>query len=146
MNFRKATYEDLPRVFQLCLEFCEHAKICYQPEYMFCTLQNIVTSSNAAAWVAEVDGKFVGIFAGFIDRDCYSGELYAMDRFVYSIPAYRNADVAYSLYKLFMSWAKGLGASRALLSILCSDNNERLEQTVRWLGYDRRGYLLEKVL
>lgn len=107
--------------------------------------QHAIDNPNmTAAFVAEHDGKLVGMIAGFISYYFFNNEKYAGDYLTYIDPSKRGSIAAARLLAAFEKWAKDNGAKEVIIGLRVSIDNERALKFFSGLGYGSIAPVLSK--
>lgn len=86
------------------------------------------------AYVAETDGKIVGLMFGTLDSDYeFFNNDYADLVALYVYPEYQGMGVGTSLRDIFIDWAKSKGADRMVIGVL-KDNAKARKVYESWGG------------
>ena len=98
------------------------------------------------AFVAETDGRIVGLLAGFVIEDFFGHDKVAGEYALYVLPEARGGSAGARLLAAFEAWGRRQGAKEAYLGITAGIDTERVAQFYERLGYQRVGVSLTKEL
>ena len=86
------------------------------------------------AYVAESNGKIVGVMFGTLDSDyeAFKGD-YADLVILYIYPEYQGKGIGTALRDIFTEWAKGKGADKYVVGVL-KDNSKARQVYESWGG------------
>lgn len=100
---------------------------------------SMVDEAGRCLFLAESDGKLVGIMGGYIAEHFFSDDLLAYDQIIYVAPEFRHTRAALLLMDSFMKWAESKSVRTVLVST--SSGSEHAEKAGRFL----RHYGLKKI-
>lgn len=104
------------------------------------------TEGEGGAFVAEKDGKVIGMLIGFVREQWFSYDKLASDYTFYVRPEHRGSMAAVRLIKAFEAWAISKGAVDILPGVSTMIASERARDLYLALGYEHYGYsMLKKV-
>lgn len=101
---------------------------------------------TGGAFVAEQDGRIVGLLAAFVIEDFFGHDKVAGELALYVLPEARGGTAGARLLRAFEAWGKAQGAREAFLGISAGIENERVAGLYERLGYARIGLSLVKEL
>lgn len=96
------------------------------------------------AFVAESDGKIVGLLAGYLVEDFFGSAVIAGEHALYVLPEVRGGTAAVRLLGAFESWAKAHGAIGGFLGVTAGIDDERVAELYVRLGYRPAGAAFAK--
>jgi len=114
---RKATFEDLPAVYNLIKELALYEK---EPEAVTSTIvdyQEAYTEGLIDVTVAEADGTVVGITVAYMTFSTWKGKMLYLEDF-YVQPAARSQGVGQQLFDGFVAEAKEQGCNMVKWQVL----------------------------
>lgn len=94
---------------------------------------------EAALFIAEADGKPVGMAIVFIDEPLLSDAKFATDLVVYLKPEHRGGRLFLKLVRAFEAWAIQQGARQIVLGVSTGVHSEQTVNAYRRLGYQPAG-------
>lgn len=108
------------------------------------TFRNYISQADPVIFVAETEGKVVGVLAASLMgyRLAYGHK--AVCEVIYVDPAYRGTRAATRLLKHVEAWARRVGARELVGGV---ENNYQPERTARFFelhGFARMGYAMTK--
>ena len=97
-------------------------------------------------WVAESDGKIIGMYIAFITEYFFCYDKIAQDFLLYVHPDYRkkNSTIAIRLIKKAEQWAKDRGAKEFCPASSMAISSRRLEKLYNFMKYKTVGHLFKK--
>lgn len=102
---------------------------------------------GGGALVAEIDGKIVGVMAGFVVEQWFSETKVASDLTFYILPEYRKKGrAALMLVRAFEQWAKSKGAVDVVPGASTQIDPDTTRSFYEKLGYVTSGYQFFKEL
>lgn len=120
-RFRDMDYDD-EKLMQLGIGLVEHGGI----------------------FIAEKDGKAVGMVLGMVTEHYFGRDLMASDLAVYVHPEHRGGTLVVRLIKKFEAWAFSMGAKVITMGVSTEVAAERTGQLYKRLGYRMTGSLAVK--
>lgn len=139
---RPITADELPRVHEMGAAFFDAAGRPgkYSPEAVERIWNTLLPTGIGLFFVAEDEGRFVGMFGGVVSEDPYTGDIVALEQFWFVMPEARGS-VGIRLFNAFEKEATARGAKRILMVHLMKLTPESLRGL-----YERRGYeLVEQI-
>jgi GNAT superfamily N-acetyltransferase len=95
----------------------------------------LVIGSGGALFVAEEDGKLVGVAAMMAGERWFGPERYATDLMVYVKPEYRGGRAFILLVRALESWAMDFGIEELTLGVSAGISDEVAVRAYQRLGY-----------
>lgn len=146
VNIRKVTNEDARQWFVLLNKVWRDAYSHIFPEEVFIekdnkieekikTFSDVMKNTNEdIAYVAEYDGKIIGLMCGCIKSGYdYFHNDYADLIALYIDPEYQGLGIGSSFRKIFEDWAKENGATKYVIGVL-KDNTKAKKVYESWGG------------
>ena len=89
--------------------------------------QNIVNKQNAISYVAEVNGKLIGLMTAKIDSnyDFFKNQQYAEIESLYIHPDYQKIGIGSKFKNVFIKWARENGVKKYVVGVLKNNFNAR---------------------
>ena len=97
-------------------------------------------------WVAESNGKIVGMYVAFITEYFFCYEKICQDFLLYVHPDYRKSTIAIRLIKKAEEWARERGAKEFCPASSMSISSGRLEKLYNFMKFKTVGNLFKKRL
>lgn len=136
ISYRQATDEDVPALVYMLREFVTSTKyrkfVGDSIDALQVFLQGLMTNEAAGVFVAERDGKVIGMIALLRYIHPMSGEKVAGELFWWLDPAHRGAGGW--LLRRAESWARGWGAKS--LQMIAPSDSPHVGEMYRRLGYE----------
>lgn len=150
MIIRKLELEDYHQCLDIGKSFQENSVFSIagwdDNKYNNLIIQGSDTDSDTFACVAELEGKIIGIFFGYVTEYYFSKKLLAQDLIVLFLPDYRS--YAYEGLKImlenFESWAKEKDAVEICIGASTNQVSENYKQFLESNGYNDVGFLTKK--
>jgi len=135
---RKAELKDVPQVVSLVKDFFKESLSDYglllEDKTIIETLEHY--AKNLIAFVAEENGKIVGVVGGLIAHSIFDkSQLIGQETIWYVDKDYRNGTIGLKLIKTFEDECKNRGASLIAMVNMGNLNNEILGKLYRHRGY-----------
>ena len=109
-------------------------------------IQGVDASSDVFACVADLEGKIIGIFFGYVSEYFFSKKILAQDLIVLFLPDYRSD--AYEGLKVmlerFESWAKQKNAVEICIGASTNQVSENYKKYLESNGYTDVGFITKK--
>ena len=150
MIIRKLELEDYHQCLDIGKGFQENSVFSVagwdDNKYNNLIIQGSDTDSDTFACVADLEGKIIGIFFGYVTEYYFSRKLLAQDLIVLFLPDYRS--YAYEGLKImlenFESWAKEKDAVEICIGASTNQVSENYKQFLESNGYNDVGFLTKK--
>jgi len=143
-EIRQATLLDVEAMIALGARMHDESprfrKFDYRPQKLRALAERVIPAGGA--FVAEVSGRIVGMFVGFIAEQYFGNARYASDLLVYVAPEHRGGSAFPRLFKAWESWARSQDVDEICLGIGTEVTAERTMVLYERLGYRRAGYLM----
>ena len=98
-------------------------------------------------WVAESDGKIIGMYIAFITEYFFCYEKICQDFLLYVDPKYRNnSKIAIKLIKMAEEWAKEKGAKEFCPASSMALSSDKVEKLYNFMKFETVGHLFKKRL
>lgn len=150
VSVRAATLDDMAAILEMGRalhdESPRYAHLSFNEEKVFNLAHQVLTGPRGGAFVAEKDGRIVGMVAGYVIEHWFSDDVIASDYTFYVWPAHRGGRAALLLWREFEAWAKAHGAVDCVPGITTGINMESTARFFEHLGYARAGYTFFKRL
>lgn len=134
MNIRLAELSDLEEINKLIEAFIDEAlskiNIKFNPTHLY----NIASSCANSSFVAENDGKIVGIIAGNLSPSVANGELIYQEIMWYVLPEHRSVGVR--LIKKVEDYCKVIGVKRIVIAHLANEIGSKVSEFYKRNGYE----------
>lgn len=137
LQYRQATIEDIDQLIGLsiCLiDESQYSGLWIDIEDIQETLHNFLTSPNAITYVAELDDLLIGFIVGTYSKLPFNKDLQASETLWYLHQEFRNTKIGWSLYELFLNWAK---EKQVKVIHTASPNGSNLGK-----AYEKQGYTM----
>jgi GNAT superfamily N-acetyltransferase len=120
-GIREAQYFDLDDIIKIvramCLSNEYFSKHPFDDEMIISLVVDCIEKKTHFCWVGvDKEGEIISAFLGKLEYFIFSKDFFAHDFGAYTYPEHRKSRVAYQLLKMFMDWAKAMGASEIHLS------------------------------
>ena len=150
MIIRKLELEDYHQCLEIGKSFQENSVFSIagwdDNKYNNLIIQGSDTDSDTFACVAELEGKIIGIFFGYVTEYYFSKKLLAQDLIVLFLPDYRS--YAYEGLKVmlekFESWAKQKNAVEVCIGSSTNQVSENYKIFLESSGYTNVGFITKK--
>ncbi len=135
MTVRLAEPEDLPRIVEMGVLFVAespyHSIGTADPDRIAQLAQGLATSSEGALFVAEVDGRVVGMIGGHVFDHPMLNARFVSEAAWWVDPPHRTGRVGVALLKRLEEWAAQIGATH----ITMVSPSARVGEFYERLGY-----------
>lgn len=142
VNVRTAILDDLPDILDmgaaLHAESPRYAALSYNAAKVEARARDVIPGGGAL--VAEMNGKIIGMIAGFVCEHWFSDDKIASDYTFYVKPEHRGGRAALLLVRGFEGWAYLNGAKDIVPGTSTLINAEGTARFYEKLGYERSGY------
>lgn len=142
VNVRTATLYDLPEIMAmgeaLHAESPRYAMCSYNPAKVEALARQVIPAGGAH--VAEMNGKIIGMIAGFVVDRWFGDDKMASDYTFYVKPEHRKGRAALLLVRAFEGWAYLNGALDIVPGTSTMLDAEGTARFYEKLGYERSGY------
>lgn len=147
---REMNSGDIPTILEMGLEM--HDSTSYR-DTQWCPLKvaqlciNLVREPYMKAWIAEVDGKPVGMFFGLIQEHYFGTTLKSCDLLLYVKPGFRGGSHAVKMVKAYIDWALEFGVDRNQIGVGVTTGvcDEQVDRLYTKLGFVKTGQLYRLV-
>lgn len=141
MEVRTATEADVPELLEMGramhAESPRYRHRHYSPDKVEQFARRLVATGGTH--VAEIDGRIVGMFAGFVVEDWFGNDRVASDFVVYVRPEHRGSSAFVRLVKAFEKWAAGQGAVEIAPGVSTEVDPDKTVALYERLGYRALG-------
>ena len=102
---------------------------------------SLIKQPHMQAWVAEVEGKVVGMFFGIIQEHYFGPTLKSGDLLLYVRPENRGGSHAYRLVNAYIEWALEMGVQRdqVLVGVTTAINDKLVDKLYTKIGFVQAG-------
>ena len=149
-SVRHALEADVPAMVELGrrmhAESPTYRELSYSPEKAAALGLRVVGTllNPGGALVAEVNGRIVGMLAGYVVEHWFSHDKVASDYVLYIDPEHRGGMTAVRLIRAFERWAIAQGATVLLPGVSTGVKTEQTRDLYRALGYEPYGVAMMK--
>ena len=147
MSVRPINAEEVEKLEPLIAAFFAegHIEAEFDPKYSARTLRSLLAGGSGIAFVAEVDGKLVGLIAGVIHPDMTSGIPCAGEWCWFVAKEYRGL-VGLKLLAAYEAEAERRGARKLVMLHLMNEDGEKVAEVLKRRGYIPREQLFMRTL
>jgi hypothetical protein len=115
-GIREAQYfdlDDLIKIVKAMIASNDHYnRFSFDEDSVIKMVTTCIDRKTHFAWVGvDKEGEIISAFLGKLEYFVFSKDFFAADIGAYTYPKHRKSRVAYQLLKMFMNWAKAMGAS-----------------------------------
>lgn len=145
---RAAKNEDVGRLVELGQQLhdtSDYVDIPFNSEKVAALLNRLIEGAGVV-FIAEIDGRIVGGFAGGVTDYWFSDELVGFDYSFFIEPSSRNGITAMKLIAAFKNWCKAKGARHLKVGITTGINVERTTEFYLSMGFNNAGTLFSMEL
>jgi GNAT superfamily N-acetyltransferase len=139
---RTATLSDLPEIMDmgkaLHAESPRYSILSYNSDKVEALARQVIPAGGAH--VAEINGKIIGVIAGFVVERWFGDDKIASDYTFYVKPEHRRGRAALLLLRAFEGWAYLNGALDIIPGTSTMIDAEGTARFYEKLGYERSGY------
>lgn len=96
-------------------------------------------SKNYCLFVAEREGRIIGVFWGHIDQHFFSKALVATEYMFYVKPDFRGTSVALRLMHAYKTWAENRNAQEIMICMTIGVEPEKFDRFIKKLGFQYVG-------
>jgi GNAT superfamily N-acetyltransferase len=130
---RACKNEDVPACLELVKEF--HEEVINDFGFGFDPVHSVTfaLSQVAGCFVAELDGKIIGLIAGAVLTYPISGEKMYMESIWYVRKEHRRHGL--KLLRRLEEWCREQGIKNVVMALMCSDKMKKLEDFYKACGY-----------
>lgn len=142
MNIRLFRESDLDQCLELGRIMHEESSFRvhpFVPERVAALATVCMTDSRFVAFVAERDGRIMGMFVGLIGDHYFSDATYATDMLLYVHPQDRGSTAAIRLMSTFEKWAVDKGCCEIRVGAATGIDPQKTDRFFRGIGYSQCG-------
>jgi len=135
---RKAEIKDKTSIIELSIQFYKESLRSYGLAFNFSTLDKLVEEfiNNKIVIVSEVNGKVVGVIAGFVSSSMFDSQQKIGQEIIWYIDKeYRKGSIGIRLLKEFEKQCKLNGANLMVMVYMGNLNNELLDRFYKMNNY-----------
>lgn len=136
VDFRGAEEADIPVLVEMGREMHSESRFArynFNPQKYAALLQTVIP--QGVSFVAEEEGKVVGVFIGGVAQHFFGDDLFSYDFLTYVAPAYRGRMTGVRLIKRYISIAKAMGIEDIHIGVSAGIATESTVRLYEKLGF-----------